>query len=275
MLIKTAPVLLKAPGNGGDGMADGTFEAIVSVFGNKDSYGDVVVPGAFKDTLAEWKDSGLVIPIYYSHRMDDPDFNIGGVQDAKEVKEDELGFKHPAGLWVKGLLDLDGDASRVAKQSYRLMKGGRLAQFSFAYDVMEGGFVEKKTEDGQDSSYFELRKLKLYEVGPTPIGANQETELLGIKAFAGSLIGGLKAGRVLSSKNETSLREARDAIDAVLASLGDEEDGKASATQQEKQAQQQPAGKDEEPETAKSEDPPADLRAVDSILASLSIKERQ
>src|SRR5690606_25916870 len=31
-------------------------------------------------------------------------------------------------------------------------------------------------------SYYELRKLDLFEVGPTLVGANQETELLAVKA---------------------------------------------------------------------------------------------
>ena len=46
-----------------DGLADGQFTAYASVFGNKDSYGDVVVPGAFADDLAAWKDSGQHIPV--------------------------------------------------------------------------------------------------------------------------------------------------------------------------------------------------------------------
>jgi hypothetical protein len=86
----------------------------VSVFGNKDSYGDVVMPGAFADSLAAWKASGNPIPVYYSHRMDDPDFNIGYVLDAEETDK---------GLQVHAKLDLDDDAKK-AKQVYRLLKGG-------------------------------------------------------------------------------------------------------------------------------------------------------
>ena len=72
------------------------------------------------------------------------------------------------------------------------------------------------------------------------------------------IIDGLKAGRVLSSKNETALREARDAIDSVLVALGDD-DGKAAPAanphDQEKangEAEAKSGASDEEPEGAKS-----------------------
>lgn len=218
MLFKTVPAKIKAAGPD-DGLEEGQFEAIVSVFGNVDSYGDVVVKGAFEETLKSWADSGDPIPVYYSHRMDDPDFNIGEVLEAKETDK---------GLWVKAAVDLGDDASRVAKQSYRLMKGRRLTQFSFAYDVMDGGWVDSKSDDGRDSSYYELRRLKLYEVGPTPIGANEETELLGVKRVAEGLLLRQKVGAVLSTRNKDALIQAREAIDSVLKNAEPEEDGKTA-----------------------------------------------
>jgi HK97 family phage prohead protease len=233
VLHKSCPVKIKAAGEQ-DGLADGQFEAIVSVFGNVDSYGDVVMPGAFADTLAEWKASGNPIPVYYSHRMDDPDYNIGHVLEAAETDE---------GLWVKAQLDLDAPK---AVQVHRLLKGRRLTQFSFAYDIAEAGWAKNG-----DQEYYELRKLKVYEVGPTPIGANQETELLGVKSaaeHAQRLAAEVKAGRVLSAKNETALKAARDqlaeatkSIDDVLASIGE-----ANQDDQEKAKADGPA-KDEEP----------------------------
>jgi HK97 family phage prohead protease len=265
MLHKSCPVKVKATGEA-DGLEEGQFEAIVSVFGNRDSYGDVVVPDAFKDTLAEWEASGNPIPVYYSHRMDDPDYNIGHVLEAKETDE---------GLWIKGQLDLDDEAKK-ARQVYRLLKGRRLTQFSFAYDIEEGGWATRKNGD-VDEEYYELRKLKLYEAGPTPIGANQETELLGVKSaaeHAQRFAAEVKAGRVLSSKNENTLREAVASLDAasksitdVLAAVGDEE------KDQEKNAQPEGPAKDEEPTAAKSNEP-RPSRPADVVLAVISIEER-
>jgi uncharacterized protein len=164
--IKSFPGRVKAAGEE-DGMDAGVFEALVSVFGNRDSYGDIVMKGAFADTLAEWKASGDPIPVIWSHLSHDPDYHIGKVLDAEERDE---------GLWVKGQIDLDEDTPK-ARRVYKLLKGRRVKQFSFAYDVIDGAWVKA---DGVDS--YELRKMKLHEVGPTLLGVNQETQLLGIKS---------------------------------------------------------------------------------------------
>lgn len=163
MLTKAAPVRVKAGEQ--DGLAEGQFEAIVSVFGNVDSYGDVVMKGAFADDLLEWAKSGNPIPVLWSHMSADPDYHIGEVLEAKETDE---------GLWVRGQLDLDAPK---ATQVYRLLKGRRVTQFSFAYDILDAGWGKRDDQD-----VYELRKLKVYEVGPTLIGANQETRLIGVKA---------------------------------------------------------------------------------------------
>lgn len=272
MLMKSCPARVKAAGEP-DGLPPGQFEAIVSVFGNKDSYGDVVVKGAFADTLAEWEASGDPIPVYFSHRMDDPDYNIGHVLEAKETDD---------GLWVRAQLDVD-DPSPTSKapQVHRLLKGRRITQFSFAYDVKEGGWATRENDAGETEEYYELRRLKLYEVGPTPIGANQETELLAVKSIAKGVERDVKAGRVLSAKNESALREARDSIDSVLAALAEpDEDGKAApaADSHQEQASGEPEAKsgasDEEPKQAKSSVPDEEPKAgpsVDLAAAELSL----
>lgn len=191
-----------------DGLGEGEFTAYASVFGNKDSYGDIVLPGAFGETLAEWKDSGNVLPLLFGHNMQDPDFNIGGVLEAKEDDH---------GLFVKSALDLDNPK---AAQVYRLLKGRRLSQMSFAYDVLEGGEAQREREDGTKEFFYELRKLKLYEVSVVPIGANQETEILAVKAAqsAAQLLG---AGSL--SKGATSeILTAYNALGDLLKSAGQE-----------------------------------------------------
>lgn len=205
MLLKaTTDVKIKAGPD--DGLAEGQFTAYASVFGNIDSYGDVVIKGAFADDLKEWKASGNPIPLLWGHDMQDPFSNIGHVVDAKEDDH---------GLLVTGQLDLEAPK---AMQVYRLLKGRRVNQMSFAYDVLERALVEK------DKEYFvELKKLHLYEVSVVPIGANSETEVLEVKAFR-QLALDVKAGRVLSRKNEDALRAAYDSIGGVLAALDTDSD---------------------------------------------------
>lgn len=154
------------------------FEAIVSVFNNVDYGRDVVRPGAFMDTIKAWQDSGDPIPVLWSHRMDDPNYNIGAVVDIAEIQAGDHRIpdhaspwvKAHGGLWVKAELDSDGAAGQVRK----LLLKRRVTQFSFSYDVIE----EKQNSNGEN----ELLKLWLHEVGPTPLGMNPLTVLAGAKA---------------------------------------------------------------------------------------------
>ncbi|MFJ3812279.1 HK97 family phage prohead protease [Streptomyces sp. NPDC090073] len=212
MLTKDAPARVKAAGES-DGLGAGEFTALVSVFGNEDSVGDVVMPGAFAEDLDRWKSTGDPIPVIWSHDWGDPFSHIGEVTEAKET---------PAGLLVTGRLDLDNPK---AEQVFRLLKGRRVTQFSFAYDIEDGGWGER---DGRE--VYELRKLKVHEVGPTLLGANQETELLAAKAA--HMASGVKAGRVLSQKNFETLTKAYDAIGEVLANAEPEKNSKPETSGQ-------------------------------------------
>lgn len=256
MLTKACPAQIKAVGTD-DGLEEGQFRALVSVFGNKDSYGDVVIPGAFAETLAAWQAKGDSIPVYWSHQMSDPDMNIGWVVKAEETSD---------GLEVVAQIDLDADASPKAKQAYRLLKGRRVTQFSFAYAIDEGAWVQR-----DDDSYYELRKLSLYEVGPTPIGANDQTELLGVKGAADHarvLVSEVKAGRVLAKTHIDSLRAAQEAIGAVIDAAEANDQEKASGD-----AQAKAEASDEDPEVKSSVDAeePEWRPSVDDLATQLNL----
>lgn len=137
----------------------GRFTAIVSVFGNVDSVRDRVMPGAFKNTL---KDDGLP-PLVWSHQWLTPP--IGKTNDAQENDE---------GLLIDASLFVDpADGHDLARQINAGLRDGVLKQFSFAYDVIAARFVE---EDGMEIR--ELEELKLIEVGPCLLGANEATRVV-------------------------------------------------------------------------------------------------
>lgn len=189
-----------------DGLAEGEFTGYASVFGNKDSYGDVVIKGAFANTLAEWTRKGVPIPLLWGHNTADPDFNLGEIVTAEE---DEHGLK------VHGRLDMESPKSA---QTYRLLKSGRVNQMSFAYSIVDGAYVQPEGEGKTyRDAFYELRELDLYEVSIVPIGANQETEILAVKSVVGSLAA--KAGRALSAKNEDALRGALTQAEEVVTAL--------------------------------------------------------
>jgi HK97 family phage prohead protease len=247
MQLKDMPVQIKAGPD--DGLGEGQFTAYASVFGNVDSYGDVVVPGAFADDLKAWEDSGNPIPLLFGHNMADPDYNIGHVMSAIEDEK---------GLRVAAQLDLENPK---AMQTYRMLKGRRINQMSFAYDVLEGADAQREKADGTKESYYELRKLKLYEVSVVTIGANQETEVLAVKTAADALLSGTKAGRAISAKNETELRKAHEAIGNVLAAIGEDDDQKQASGDTEAKSD----AIDEEPPAAKSIAPDEEPKSGPSV----------
>jgi hypothetical protein len=108
---------------------------------------------------------------------------------------------------------------------YRLVKGRRLNQLSFAYDVIDQAEVEIEGDDGVTYKANELRELDVYEFSFVPVGANQDTGVVAVKAIVETIDAELKAGRTLSAKNETALRAAHEAIGGVLASLDGSTDG--------------------------------------------------
>src|SRR5690606_10110985 len=167
MKYKMTPLDIKAAGADA-GLNEGEFVGYASVFGNVDSYGDVVVKGAFDRTLKGYGEKGAGIPAYWSHRMDDPDMNIGKTVEA---------FEDDHGLRVRVQLDLD---SPKGKQVHKLIKEGRVGMMSFAYEVKDGLFREA-TDDLP--AHYELRDLELYEVSVVPIGANTATELIDVKSI--------------------------------------------------------------------------------------------
>lgn len=179
MTMTVRPATIKAVGDASTktNLAEGQFRALVSAFGNVDSYGEVVMPGAFTDTLKTWEESGDPIPVVWSHKWDDPFSHIGHVIEAKESAD---------GLEI--LAQLDVVDNPTAAQVHRLMVAGRIKQFSFAYDVDDGAWGERSKagdddEDATTTEVFELRKLTLHEVGPCLVGVNRATELRDIKSL--------------------------------------------------------------------------------------------
>ncbi len=144
-----------------DGLGPGQFEGYASVFDVIDSIGDKVVKGAFAESLKSFGKDGAGIPCYWQHNTADPEFNIGHTIAA---------FEDDHGLKVRVQLDLDNPKAAYV---HKLIKEGRVRQMSFAYEVEEG---EKAGEA------FLIQKCKLFEVSVVPVGCNQETELLAVKA---------------------------------------------------------------------------------------------
>lgn len=138
-----------------DGTAEGRITAYASVFGNVDSYGDRMMPGAFTDSLSTY---GLPM-LSWEHA-----WSAGPMGDVLDASEDSHGLKYNAQLYMDSDLP-----SRV----FRAVKARNVKQNSFAFVTEEANTV---TEDGKDIR--EVKKVQLPEVAIVVMGANPATSMV-------------------------------------------------------------------------------------------------
>lgn len=138
----------------------GSFEGFASVFGNTDSYGDVVVQGAFARTIKNrTKANGKAdFPILWNHNPNEPlGVTTSMVEDSK-------------GLKVTGQLNLE---VQRAREIYSLMKQGAISGLSIGYTTIKDKIVEGKRN---------LLEVRLYEWSPVTFPANEAAGITSVKS---------------------------------------------------------------------------------------------
>lgn len=142
----------------------GTFEAYVSVFGNTDSYGEVVEKGAFVEWLTIHK--GRYPKGVWAHDWNEP------IIKTLEIFEDDYGLK------VKGQFVLE---VQRAREIYALMKQGVITDFSFGFRVQEDAWDEV-------AKVRRLKKIAIYEYSPVLVGANDQAILQSVKSDGAEVV---------------------------------------------------------------------------------------
>lgn len=137
----------------------GTFEGYGSVFGNVDSYGEKVMPGAFADSLARHKRNGTKPLMLWQH---DPYAPIGVWDDLAEDGK---------GLWGKGRL-LPG--VQKSDEAQILLKAGAIQGLSIGYREMD-------VEPSNGAEPRKLLKLDLLEVSIVSFPANARARIDSVK----------------------------------------------------------------------------------------------
>lgn len=142
----------------------GTFEGYGSVFNVTDFGGDIVVPGAFKDSLEEHKAAGRMPAMLWQHNQREP---IGVYT---HMEEDGTGLK------VRGQL-----AMKTARgaEAFELMKMGALNGLSIGYSV-------RKSDDAsydRDTGIRTIKRAKLYEVSPVTFPMNDAARISTVKSI--------------------------------------------------------------------------------------------
>jgi len=134
---------------------DGVIEGYGAVFGNADQGGDIIMPGAFAQSLK----SGRKVKMLREHCPDD----LIGVWD--DVSEDRNGLR------VKGSLLLSIDDGKTA---YELVKSGALDGLSIGYRTIESEF----DKEGRRL----LKALELWEVSLVTFPMNELARVDAVKA---------------------------------------------------------------------------------------------
>ena len=157
----------------------GVVECFVAAIGNKDSVGDVVLPGAFNASLKRRKPR-----VVWGHNWNEP---IGKVLEIYEVTSSDLRLPSKmrsggvGGLYAKVQFNLASERGREAFANVKFF--GEEQEWSIGYKTLDAVF-----EPGQNANL--LKEVELYEVSPVLHGANQLTGTISIKADSASKAAG-------------------------------------------------------------------------------------
>lgn len=138
------------------GDEEGMFEGYASTFGNVDRQNDIVMPGAFMDSLR------MRMPkVLLQHNMDKP------IGKCMEVREDNKG------LYVKAKLVT---STTDGKDAYELVKAGVI-------DSMSIGYVVEQADFDQQTGVRKIEKMDLYEFSLVTMPANEEAMITTVKSL--------------------------------------------------------------------------------------------
>jgi uncharacterized protein len=148
-----------------DDSKPGSFEGYGAVFGNVDAYGDVIVKGAFRETLKRWQKVKRWAPMLLNHG------GYGAADDVPIGVFDEMG-EDDTGLRVKGrLIALEADLPR---RVYSAMKEGALDGMSIGYRAKEFSYGTSPGEPRRT-----LKSVDLVEVSIVTFPANPSARVDG------------------------------------------------------------------------------------------------
>jgi len=138
----------------------GIIKGYASTYGNVDRGGDVVLPGAFTQSIKRHKSNNRKIRMYFQHdRM-----SVIGGWPINLVRDDSKG------LYVEGEINL---GVQKGMETYLLAKQGVIQDLSIGYSILE----EANNKYGGS----DLKELELWEVSPVSEPMNDQANILEVK----------------------------------------------------------------------------------------------
>lgn len=177
------------PGHLIKGSPEGQIEAIVSVFGNVDSYGERCVLGCFANSIAKKLPKGV-----WMHDWANP---VSKTLEAKELAPGESQLpehlKALGGLYIKGQFFKDIDDSW---QAYLKIREELVDEYSIGYRNI-------KRAKNEETNIVDLLELDLFEWSPVLVGGNRATATLSVKT---DLMDGPRYGMSIEEHTEILLK---------------------------------------------------------------------
>jgi HK97 family phage prohead protease len=149
----------------------GTVTGYFSIFGNVDSDGDMIMPGAFRRSL---NNNYKRIKHLNQHRSYEP---LAGTKDDRlVVKEDAQGLYFESKI----------SQTSYGKDVILLYQDGVLEEHSIGYEVLKSRDHDTMTVErwGQKVPVKELHELKLWEGSTVTFGANSQALVESVKAMS-------------------------------------------------------------------------------------------
>lgn len=139
--------------------SSGEFSGYGSVFGVLDSYGERVMPGAFRESLKAHKEKGTMPALLWQHNPSEP---IGIWTEMSEDKK---------GLVVNGKLALKTQRGQEAHEllSMKAVRG------------LSIGFMPKKWDRDEDEDEVHLTEVDLWETSIVTFPANEAAQVEVVK----------------------------------------------------------------------------------------------
>lgn len=180
-----------------NGLIEGYFSTYEKT---PDSYGDIIEPGAFTETIKAREESGHPFPLCFNH-----DFSavIGAVDSVKDTEKGPFISAH--------FLD-----TQQAQDVRKMLQSGAIYQFSFAYDVLG---ARRPTEEEEKAGVMNvLTKLEVFEISVVTVPANQNAVATEVKSVEPET----KQGRRNRKADEEIIRNCIKSLESLLDDGGED-----------------------------------------------------
>lgn len=156
-----------------DNTSPGTFEGYGAVFNNLDSHDDVIVKGAFKDSLGDWKRRGSMPKMLLQHGGG---FFGGSAEDLLPIGKWDSMQEDNKGLFCQG--SLFALETQRGQYIYEGLKAGALDGLSIGFNAKEFTLGTKPGEPDRT-----LKKVDLVEVSVVTFPSNDRALVQDVKAL--------------------------------------------------------------------------------------------